>query len=305
VREVVTSSDVVLDGLPPAALAAANLGADAIRSANPALIWCDVSTFGRDTPFADLPGCDIAAQAMSGFMATTGFADDPPTSAGFPLAEHAAGAFAVTAVLASLFHRSRTGRGQSADIAAVDCLAYFLSSFLPAVFTGGAVPTRQGFRHPLIAPWDAYDAKDGKVVICSGNNAHWHAILRLIGRADLVDDERFSTSERRVARVEDINALIQAWIGDLRAEDAIGQLHRIGIPAGPILDLEQVFAHPHFHARRMLVPMHDAGRDAYTLGSVYKMSRTPGGVSRVAPVLGSDNDAQRGGRRAPAKGVVA
>jgi CoA:oxalate CoA-transferase len=304
-QDVISASDVVLDGLPTGTLAAIRLSGEASRQVTPGLIWCDVSSFGRRTPLDPVSASDLAAQAMSGFMATTGYAQDPPTRAGFPLSEHAAAAFAIATILAALFHRARTGDGQDIDIAAVDCLAYFLSSFLPPVFVCGEVPKRQGFRHPLIAPWDAYEAADGKVVICSGNNAHWHAILRLVGRSDLVDDGRYATSEGRVAHVEDVNAVIQSWIGHLSADRAIEQLHGIGIPAGPILGLQQVFAHPHFEARRMLVSVKEGERHAATLGSVFKMSVTPGAIDRLAPLLGADNAEYRMETRTPAKGALA
>lgn len=305
VREVAETCDVVIDGLEPGTLDTRGLGAASVRRVNPDAIWCDVSIFGRDAPLSRMRGGDLAAQAMSGFMATTGFADDVPTSAGLPLGEYAAAAFAITAVLASLFHRDRTGEAQDIDIAAVDCLAYFLSSFLPAVFVGGPLPTRQGFRHPLMAPWDVFAATDGKVVICSGNNAHWHAILRLVGCADLIASERYATPERRVVHVEEVNALIQNWIGTLRADDAIAQLHGIGIPAGPILDLEQVLAHPHFRARGMMRELDDGMRKSVTPGSVYRMSRTPGGVERPAPAVGADNATFAPGFHAHAPGHAA
>lgn len=295
-RELVLTCDTVLDGLPSRTLDDLGLGEATIRALHPCVIWIDVSTFGRASALAAVPAVDISAQAMSGVMSTTGFAGQPPTPAGFPLAEHAAAAFACTATLAALFHRQRSGNGQAVDIAASDCLAYFLSSFLPPVFLGGVAPERQGFRHPLMAPWDVFDASDGKVVLCSGTDAHWVAILRLVGREDLVDDQRYATPERRVRAVEEVNAVIQAWIGSRSTESAIAELHRIGVPAGPILNLTQVFAHAHFHARQMLVRTVD---DRFTVGTMFKMTRTPGHVEAAAPALGADNATMVGGISAP------
>jgi CoA:oxalate CoA-transferase len=286
-HDLATTVDVVLDGRDIGARGRAVLNEARVRSGNPRVVWCEASLLGRDSPLAHWAGCDIVAQALSGFMTTTGFAEDPPTAAGVPLAEHAGAAFSVTAVLAALFHRHRAGEGQSIDIAGVDCLAYFLSSFLPASLIGISVPTRQGFRHPLMAPWDVYDAIDGKVVICAGHDAHWNAILQMIGRPDLVDDERYNSLPRRVERVTEVNALIQAWIGTKTADAAIVDLHAIGVPAGPILNLRQVFSHPHFTARGISTAESLDMRDP-VLGSIYKMSRTPGRISRRAPGLDAD-----------------
>ena len=285
-RDMAASCDVVVDGLPFRALDELCLGETAIRALNPRVIWADISVFGRASALAALPAADISAQAMSGIMATTGFPDEPPTPAGFPLAEHASAAFGCTAILAALFHRDQGGDGQAIDIAAVDCLAYFLSSFLPPVFLGKSAPQRQGFRHPLMAPWDVFEAIDGTVVLCSGTDAHWVAILRHIGRDDLIHEQRFASAERRVAAVEEVNAVIQTWVGSRSAHSAIAELHSIGVPAGPILNLAQVFGHAHFQARQMLTRTADARS---TLGSMFKMTRTPGRVEAAAPVLGADN----------------
>lgn len=234
---------------------------------------------------AGVPGGDLVAQAMSGFMTITGFADAPPTSAGIPLSEHAAGVFAVTGILAALLHRDATSEGQDVDIASVDCLTYFLSSFLPAVFLERSVPGRQGFRHPLMAPWDAYDADGGKVVICTGSESHWRAMLRMMGRDDLVECERYATAERRVAYVDEVNGIIEGWIARLAPAEAVAMLHSIGVPAGPILQLDQVFADPQFQARELALAVEGDGHRAVTPGSVYKMSATPGRVAHPAPLL--------------------
>jgi crotonobetainyl-CoA:carnitine CoA-transferase CaiB-like acyl-CoA transferase len=290
-RTLARTADVVLDGHPAGTLESRGLDVAELQRDRPQLIYCSVSTFGRTGPSASWAGADLLGQATSGLMASTGFEGDPPTAAGAPIADHVSGLMAATSVIAALVHRLTTRRGQSVDIAARDCLIPFHSSYLPRVFLEGEAPPRQGFRHPLIAPWDVFLARDGAVVVCAGTDRHWDAILRLVDREDLIGDPLYATAEQRVSRVAEVNGVVQGWISGRPMAEVIDTFESIGVPAGPILEISEVLEQPHFKARDLLVEVPDSSHGTVTTaGSILKMSRTPGTVSRGAPGLGMDND---------------
>lgn len=262
---------------------------DALRRENPGLIYCFVSTFGRAGTRAAWRGADLLAQASSGLMASTGHADAPPTRVGTPVGEHTSAAYAAIAIGAALVHRHRTGRGQIIDIAARDCLFSFHSSYLPKVFLEGTAPSRMGFRHPMISPWDVYRTREGQVIVCTGSDAHWREILRVIGRSDLVDDPRYRGPADRVRNAEDIREIMEAWTGAHTVAEVVEAFEAIGVPSGPILDLPGMFQHPQLHAREMLTKV--AGPDdrpTPVSGSLFKLSATPGFPRGPAPALGQE-----------------
>jgi crotonobetainyl-CoA:carnitine CoA-transferase CaiB-like acyl-CoA transferase len=285
-RDMALRSDVVLDGLPFGALDECGLGSTQLRTDVPKLIYCAISTFGRTGPLRGWAGSDLLAQAMSGLMSTTGFADGPPTRAGVPLGEHAAGAMATSAILAALFHRLDSKTGQDIDISALDCLFMFQSSFVPSLFLGKEAALRQGFRHPLMAPWDVYRTQDSSVVICSGNDNHWRAMLNLFDRNDLLVVPHLATVQERVRHVEEVNDIVEVWTSQHATEDVIAAMHSIGVPAGPILDVERLFEHQQFRERELMLNIGQPDRRDKVIGSLFKMSRTAGRPAGPAPALG-------------------
>jgi CoA:oxalate CoA-transferase len=288
-RDLALRADVVLDGLPFGVLHEYGLGGPALRAEAPALVYCAISTFGRTGPLREWAGSDLLAQAMSGLMSTTGFANGPPTRAGVPLGEHAAGAIATSAVLAALFYRLDSKTGQDIDIASLDCLFMFQSSFVPSLFLGKQAAPRQGFRHPLMAPWDVYRTQDSDVVICSGNDNHWRAMLNLFERNDLLVASHLATVQERVRHVEEVNGIVEAWTSQHPTQDVIAAMHSIGVPAGPILDVERLFEHAQFRERALMLDIGPPDREHKVTGSLFKMSETAGRLAAPAPSLGEYN----------------
>lgn len=292
-RELALRSDVVLDGLPFGLLEGYGLGSAQLKADAPKLVFCAISTFGRTGPLRAWAGSDLLAQAMSGLMSTTGFAEGPPTRAGVPLGEHAAGAMATSAVLAALLHRFDSKTGQDIDISTLDCLFMFQSSFVPSLFLGKQVTPRQGFRHPLMAPWDVYRTRDSHVVICSGNDNHWRAMLNLVDRNDLLAIPHLATVQERVRHVEEVNGIVEAWTSQHATEDVIAAMHKIGVPAGPILDVERLLEHRQFRERELMLDIGQPDRRSKVAGSLFKMSRTAGRPAGPAPALGEYGAASR------------
>jgi CoA:oxalate CoA-transferase len=193
---------------------------------------------------------------------------------------------ATSAILAALFYRLDSKVGQDIDISALDCLFMFQSSFVPSLFLGKEAAPRQGFRHPLMAPWDVYRTKDSSVVICSGNDNHWLAMIKLFGRGDLADASHLATVQARVRHVEEVNGIVESWTSQHATDEVIEAMHSIGVPAGPILDIERLLEHRQFRERELLVEIGEPDARCKTTGSLFKMSRTAGRVNESAPALG-------------------
>jgi len=280
------SADVIVEDSLFAAEHGFRAAFDQLRKSNPALILCSISPFGQSGPLSGFTGNELIAQAMSGMMVTTGFPGDSPTRIGISLGQHASGIIAGIAVLAALCQRVDNGTGQEIDISVHDCLLNYLATFLPGFITTGKNPKRIGNLHPIAAPWNSYQAKDGWVIICTGSDAQWVALAKIIGRDELAQDVRFTTQDQRIASNADIDAIINQWVADKNIADISRLLEAVNIPAGPILTVEALLADEQVSARNMCVKLkHPKGGEVYATGPLFNMTVTPGEISRPAPLL--------------------
>jgi crotonobetainyl-CoA:carnitine CoA-transferase CaiB-like acyl-CoA transferase len=278
---------VVADETGVAYLRSLGLDIDALLNQWPHIILCPVTPFGLTGPLRDWVAGEFTLQAMSGVMACTGYPNRAPLRTGVAVGAHIAGLLSATAVLAALRARQRSGRGQLADMAIHDCLVACLGSFLPMYFLTGASPSRQGNRHPMGAPWNAYPCRDGWVVICAFSPHQWAPLLRVMGREDIIGDPRFGTMVSRVAHVDAVDTIVASWTQTQTIAQVIAALEDAKVPAGPVVGMAELLENPHFRARHMLlqVPSTDS-RSLSTVGPLCKMSLTPGRLERAAPSLG-------------------
>jgi crotonobetainyl-CoA:carnitine CoA-transferase CaiB-like acyl-CoA transferase len=175
-------------------------------------VVCDITAFGRFGPLAGVSAGDAEVQAYTGIIDTTGFADAPPMPCAVPVVEYMTGTNAAAAVLAALRARRRLGHGQCVDMALYDSSFLTLSSFLPRILESDTATTeRSGNRHTLCAPWNAYRARDGWVVICTGSNSQWQRLTELIGQPELGLDRRYLEMSQRVANVGDADGIVEVW----------------------------------------------------------------------------------------------
>jgi formyl-CoA transferase/CoA:oxalate CoA-transferase len=260
---------------------------DELLGWNPSVIVCRVTAFGPREEEPPYTGGELQLQASSGIMAVTGYPDGPPMRAGVPLAGFSSGLLACGAVLAALWERLRSGKGQVLDLSEYDFLVGFLGTFLPFYFVDGTIPPRTGNRHPMGAPWNAYPTRDGWVVICALSNRLWPCILRVIGREDVAGEVRFSTMAGRRAYVEEVDALIAGWTATRTTAEVVAAMEAEGVPASPILTVPELLRDPHFLARGMVRELPGSGgRPVRTVGSLFKLGGTWEGVQGPAPRLG-------------------
>ena len=260
-RELMTrlarTSDVLVENFRPGVADRLGLGWESLRKDNPRLIYCSMSGFGhRGLPeHSKLPGYDVVVQGMSGLQHLTGDPEGPPTRAGVPIADLLTGMTAFQAISLALYVRERTGQGQFLDVAMLDSTVQVLTYQSTAHLIAGRSPKRMGNRHPSIAPYETFEAKDGYFNLAVGNDAQFKRLCELLEAPGLKEDPRFM--ENRL-RVENRDALVEV-LGERFAARTVAEwiaaLGRAGIPCGPISDLAEVLAHPQLQARGMIAHM--------------------------------------------------
>ena len=251
VAELAKGADVVLENFKPGGLAKFGLDYVTLAKANPALVYCSITGFGQDGPRRDEPGYDFVIQAMSGFMALTGEPDGDPMKMGVSISDLSTGLWAANAVQAALLMRHRTGKGQWIDMSLLDCSVGLLANQAMSYLATGQNPPRMGNAHAQVSAYGVFPTKDGKVVLAPANDALFRKLLTLLGRDDLLSDERYATNASRVERRGEVDALIAQATALWSRESLLAACADAAIPAGPINDIDQVFADSQVQARGM------------------------------------------------------
>ena len=255
VQSLATTADVVLENFKPGALAKFALDYSAVCTANPAVVYCSITGFGQDGPRRREPGYDFVIQAMSGFMALTGEPDGDPMKMGISISDLTTGLWAANAVQAALLMRHRTGRGQWIDMSLLDCSVGLLANQAMSYFASGTNPPRMGNAHAQVSAYGVFPTGDGPVVLAPANNGLFRKLLEVLERHDLLDDERFASNEGRVAHRAEIDRIIAAETASWSRDALLRHCADAGVPAGPINNLDEVFADPQVLARAMKVEL--------------------------------------------------
>lgn len=291
VHRLVRSADVVVENFRPGV--AAKLGVDypTLRRHNERLIYASISGFGQTGPYAQRPGYDLIAQAMSGIMSVTGDPDGEPVKCGVPIADMSAGLFCAVGILSACLSREVTGRGQAIDTSLYDA-ALALSVWETAhLWATGETPQRLGSAHRINAPYQALRTRDGHLTVGANNDRLWARLCTVLDRDDLRADERFASNNSRLRHRD---ALAEQLETTLRTDDTDEWVRRLldaGVPAAPIQDYRRSCGDPHTLAREMVVDMeHPVEGTIRGLGIPVKLSETPGAVRQAAPLLGEHTD---------------
>lgn len=240
-------------------------------------ICCDITAFGADATRAGRAFGDLEIQALSGIMETTGLPDGPPTPIATPIVEIMTGLYAACAVILALRARRSTGKGQAIDMALFDCAFAAMSTFLSSALTGGPTIGRLGNMHPAAAPWNAYRAKDGWVLICAGSDAQWERLCAVIGRPDMAASALYRSQTDRVARYAEIDRTIEAWSRERAVDDCVSVLTAAMIAASRVVTIDDYPREPNLEHRKSVRQIADARG-----GTTRFVSRTPLRVTRSA-----------------------
>ena len=291
-RRLLPHVDVLVENFAGGTLARWGLVPADLCREHPRLIVASLSGFGQTGPWSERPSYDIITQAASGFMSLTGFPDQPPTRGGGSLGDYVQGLFGVIGVLAAVAARARTGRGQAVDVSSQDGMFSLLDNW-PTVFAAtGRKPARVGNRHLATAPYDCYPARDGFVAIAVASNKLFRALAAAIGRPELGEDPRFRGVQGRVARSDEINGIVGAWVAERTIADVLAVLgpEGAGVPCSPVYEVDQLLAHPQLLAREMVQRLpHPTLGEVVVPGVVVKLSDTPGSVRGLGPAIGEHN----------------
>ncbi len=288
-RALAARCDVLVENLRPGTARRLGLGYEVLRSDNPGLVYCSISGFGQDRP--SLAGYDQIVQGTAGLMSITGFPDGPPVKVGVPIGDIAAGMFGAHAILASLYERTRTGEGRFIDVAMQDSVMALLTYQAGRYFATGEAPGRQGNNHPTIAPYGTFEAADGYLNVAVGSDSQFRDFARVLGMPELAEDERFRTNRDRQRNRAALHALIEPRLRQRPAAEWKAAFDEAGVPAGPILDLVQVFSDSGVRSRGVEVTVeHPAAGDWRMVGPPWKLAGERFTVRRPPPLLGQHTE---------------
>jgi glutaryl-CoA transferase len=304
VRTLANRVDVVVENFKVGDLARRGLDAATLRGRNPRLVYCSITGFGQTGPYRERAGYDYAVQGMGGLMSVTGpsraeIADDAsgggPQKVGVAVADLFTGMYAVTAILAALRHRDRTGEGQAIDMALLDTQVAMLANLGAGYLASGVAPQRAGNAHQSIVPYQVFEVADGHLILAVGNDGQFARFCGVAGCAELASDPRFARNAGRVRHRAVLVPLLAARL-KLRPRAAwLADLEAAKVPCGPINDLAEVFADPQVRHRQMTVEMpHPAAGSVRLVASPMKLDATPVRYRRAPPLLGADTEAVLG-----------
>src|SRR5215831_16956010 len=273
-KELVKHADVVTENFSVGTMERLGLGYEEIAQINPGVIYASITAFGQHGPYATQRGYDMLAQAISGYMSITGFADGPPTRSGQSISDYYAGMLCAFSIVSALHYRRRTGKGQRIDLALLDSLLIALDNLGERYTVGGEVLTRAGHVSFSGSSTGIYGTKDGHVAIAAAaSDAVWRRCCQVIDRSDLTHDPSFATTAARRDRRDEIAAIIQGWPAQRSKAEVVGKLAPVGVPAAPVNNVAEMVADPQVQAREMFVEVdHPRHGRIKTTGTPLKLS---------------------------------
>lgn len=289
-------ADVLVENFAAGVMDRLGLGWKVLHQENPRLVYGTGTGFGLTGPYKDLPAMDLTVQAMSGIMNSTGFPDRPPVKAGPAVCDFLGGVHLFGGILSALLHREHTGEGQLVEVAMLEAAVMALASALGAHMDGetGRVPARTGNRHPALAmaPYNVYATKDGHVAIFTASERHWHSITRVLGREDLLEHPDYATTPGRASKMDEIDAMVEAWTRERTKDDVMAELTKAHVPCAPVRTTAEVATDPHLTERGVWQDFDHPrrGKTRVPRSPIRLHGATGGTVQRRAPLLGEDTD---------------
>jgi succinyl-CoA:(S)-malate CoA-transferase subunit B len=315
IKRLVERADIVTENFRPGTLERWNIGYDTLRGVNPGIIMVRISAFGQTGPYRERPGFGRIAAAVSGISYLSGYPDRPPVTPGTPtIPDYLAGVMGAFGALVALQHRQRTGEGQVVDIGLYEPILRMLDELIPAYGATGHVRERIGSGTEYVVPHNHYQARDGRwIAIACTNDRMFERLLKAMGREEL--RERFGTMADRLRQRDELDGLVQEWMGSQDAQDVLARLEAAEVPSSLVYSVRDLFEDPHVKARENIVGFPSPlGGLLHMVGVVPKLSRTPGEIRATGPVrIGEHNEEIYVGRlglkkdeleRLKAKGVI-
>jgi crotonobetainyl-CoA:carnitine CoA-transferase CaiB-like acyl-CoA transferase len=287
IRALAEKSDVVIENFKVGGLKKYGLDYHSLKAVNPKLIYCSITGFGQDGPYANRAGYDFMIQGMAGSMSITGEPDGQPMKSGVAYADIFTGLHAVIGITAALFHRERTGIGQYLDLALLDSQVAVLANQASNYLVGGKVPGRLGNAHPNIVPYQTFETADGHIIVAVGNDRQFKEYCAIIGVAKLSDDERFKTNRGRVENRKELIPLLAAPMKTRTTAEWVAAFEADAVPCGPINTIAQMFEDPQVLARGLQIGLtREDGVQMPGVANPIQFSETPVEYEKAPPRLG-------------------
>ena len=251
-KSLIDKCDVLVDNFSPGVMARLGFDYPRVKEMNPGLIYCSIAGYGQYGPFRDRTAFDLTIQATSGIMGITGFPGGAPVRCGAWIGDMIPALYGTVGILSALLSREKTGMGEMIDISMQDaCFSMTTDEALDLSIEMG-ISTRMGNRLARLAPWNAYKAKDGYIVICVANNSQWSAFLEAMDREDLKDDTRFKDQQGRYKNSDDVEEVVNSWLNDITKDMALERLRSKKVPCDEIAEYKDVLESPQLKERDMI-----------------------------------------------------
>jgi crotonobetainyl-CoA:carnitine CoA-transferase CaiB-like acyl-CoA transferase len=296
-RRLAKDADVVIENFRAGVMDRLGIGYESLAAENPKLVYAAIRGFGDprtgESPYVDRPAFDVVAQAMGGAMGITGPDAVTPMKIGPGIGDLFPATLSAFGVMAALFHAARTGQGQFVDVAMYDAVVSMCERMVYQYSYTGRSPVPEGNHHPIICPFGTFHARDGQVTIGCPRDSFWRELVAVMGRPDLATDPRFATNAARMVNSAETIAILEAWTRARGKAEIVAALDG-KVPCGPVNTAADIYADPHLETRGMLVEVeHPGSAKPVTIASTpIRMTATPGGVNRRAPLTGEDTDAE-------------
>ena len=284
-RALIAEADILIENYKVGGLKKYGLDYDSLSKLNPRLIYCSITGFGQTGPYAHRAGYDYIIQGMSGLMSITGEPEGQPQRVGVAVTDLFTGLYSVSGVLAALYQRERSGRGQHIDMALLDCAVSVTANQAMNYLATGVPPGRTGNYHPNLTPYQVFDCNDGFIIIATGNDAQYRRLCGLLGLGWMAEDAKFLKNADRVQNRPEMIDLLSAETVKRSKAELLAGCEAQGIPAGPINDLAEVFADPQVQARGMRIEPEGVPG----VRSPFRFSEAELKLERASPKLGQDD----------------
>jgi len=295
-RRLAKDADAVVENFRAGVMDRLGIGYESLAAENPKLVYACIRGFGDPrtgaSPYVDRPAFDVVAQAMGGAMGITGPDARTPMKIGPGVGDIFPAALSAFGIMAAVHHAQKTGQGQFVDVAMYDGIVSMAERIVYQQSYTGRSPVPEGNQHPILCPFGTFPAKDGQVTVGCPKDSFWRELADAMGRPELATDPKFRTNNDRLKHSAETVAIVEAWTS-ARTKAEIAEALDGRVPFGPVNTAADIFADPHMAARNMLVEVEHPGSAApVTIASTpIRMTATPGGVSRRAPISGEDTDA--------------
>ena len=290
IKQLATKSDILVENFKVGGLAKYGLDFATLSKLNPRLIYCSITGFGQNGPYAGRAGYDFMIQGMAGVMSITGEPDGEPMKMGVAFSDVFAGLHAMIGIQAALYAREKSGKGQHIDISLLDSQVSVLANQALNYLVSGKVPVRLGNEHPNIVPYQTFETADGNIIIAAGNDRQYAEFCRIIGAAQLGEDERYTTNRGRVEHRAELIPALRPFLKVRTTAQWVVAFEADAVPCGPINTIDQVFENPQVKARGLVQNLTTAdGRSVPTLANPVVFSTTPAQSNSPSPNLGQDS----------------